>query len=49
MSAFFNHPLGEWIVFVLAVVAGIIALKYVVSFLPDGGFPGAFKAVIQAA
>ena len=49
MSAFFNHPLGEWIVFVLAVVAGIIALKYVMSYLPDSGFLGALKNVVQAA
>lgn len=46
MSGFFHNPFTEWMVTGLAIVAFIIAFKFVVGYLPDkGGFVGAFKQV----
>lgn len=45
MRAFFRHPFTEWIIMILAIMAGIIAIKFLLSYLPDGGFMGAIKSV----
>ena len=44
-----KHPFSEWLIMVLAIMAGFVAMKFVVSYIPDGGFTGAFKNVVMAA
>lgn len=34
---------------ILAVMAGFIAVKFMASYLPDGGFAGGLKTVLTAA
>jgi hypothetical protein len=34
---------------ILAVMAGFVAMKFLVSYVPDGGVLGAVKNVIMAA
>ena len=41
-----DNPLVQFIVLVLAVKAGFLAMQYLGSFLPDGGPVGAIKAVL---
>lgn len=43
------EALFHFLVVVLAVMAGFIAVKYLASYLPDGSYLGALKAVIQGA
>jgi hypothetical protein len=45
MRDFSDHPLGRWMILVLAVSAGIILLKLSLARLPDQGIPGAIKSV----
>ena len=48
MRAIFENPLMQFIIMILAVMAGIVAVKAAATFLPQGGLPGAFKRVIMA-
>lgn len=43
-----SEPLN-WIVLVLAVLAGFVALKTVAAYLPSDGIPGAAKRVVLSA
>jgi hypothetical protein len=53
MKSFFNDfadsGIGSWIINVLAVMAGFIGLKVLVSRFSDQGIPGAFKAAVNFA
>lgn len=49
MRGLLENPLTEWLIMILAVIAGIVAVKFLVSYLPDGGLSGAFKNVVMAA
>lgn len=42
----FGNPLMEWFVLILAVIAGIVAVKFLVSYLPSNGLVGGVKATI---
>lgn len=43
----FGNPLMEWFVLILAVIAGITAVKFMVSYIPsNGGLLGGIKATI---
>jgi hypothetical protein len=44
-----SHPFSEWFIMILAVMAGFVAMKFLVSYVPDGGVLGAVKNVIMAA
>lgn len=46
MSQIFRNPVIEWLIMILAVIAGIVAVKFLVSYLPDNGFVGGVKATI---
>ena len=47
--ALLRNPFTEWLIMILAVMAGFVAMKFLASYLPDGGFTGAFKTVVTAA
>jgi hypothetical protein len=49
VKGFFGNPFIEWLVFVIAVMGGIIAIKYLLDFLPDAGVLGGIKQVAMAA
>lgn len=49
MRAIFEHPFVQWLILILAVMAGFLAIKYLTSYLPNSGPAGAIKAAIQAA
>jgi hypothetical protein len=49
IRGFTSHPFGEWMIMILALMAGFVALKFAASYLPDGGFVGALKTVVMAA
>jgi len=49
MRSFFGNPVVEWLVMVFAMMAGFVAVKLLLSYLPDGGFIGAVKSIGQAA
>jgi hypothetical protein len=40
------EQLKSWVITGISVVAFIVLLKLGMSYLPDGGIPGAFKRVI---
>ena len=44
-----GHPFVEWIVMILALMAGFVAIKFLLGYLPDGGFLGAVKNIGMAA
>ena len=44
---FSSHWFGAFVILILAVNAGIIAEKMLVSRFPDSGIPGAFKSAIM--
>lgn len=46
LKALFGNPLIEWLVLIMAVIAGIVAVKFMVSYLPNGGFVGGVKQTI---
>lgn len=42
----FRNPVIEWLVMVLALIAGIVVVKFLVEYLPSGGFVGGIKNTI---
>jgi len=47
LRAFFGNPIIEWLVMVLALIAGIVVVKFLVSYMPsNGGILGGIKATI---
>lgn len=49
LKSFFGNPFIEWLVFVIAVMGGIILVKYLLDFAPDTGVLGGIKQVAMAA
>lgn len=48
MREVLDHPLTQYLILLLAVVAGIVALKTAVAYLSDGGITGSIKRVVMA-
>lgn len=48
MEAFLGSAPVQFAVLILAVIAGILALKALAARLPDGGVSGAIKTAILA-
>lgn len=50
MGSFVENPLVQFLVMVLAIMAGFLGVKYVVNLIPsNGGTMTAFKKVIATA
>jgi hypothetical protein len=49
MRSFFGNPVIEWLVMVFAMMAGFVAVKLLLGYLPDSGFSGAVKGIGMAA
>jgi hypothetical protein len=45
MKRFFGNPFVEWLVFVVAIMGGIVAVKFLLGYLPDSGIAGGVKQV----
>lgn len=49
MRAVLNNVFVQWLILILAVMAGFLVVKYLASYLPDSGFVASIKAVVLAA
>lgn len=49
MKGILDHAFSQYLILLIAIIAGIVAMKAGAAYLPADGFGGAVKKVLMAA